>query len=76
MTQINPDYLFEDETLAKVVLIQEVCELWQITRRKVQYAIWKDDISARKAISGGAWLINYQSCVDFWGKPKKGFNDV
>lgn len=64
MVTDNPD-------LFNVLTLPEVALLWGVSRRQVDYAIWRDELSARMSLTGGSWLVSYDSCVSLWGKPSK-----
>ena len=49
--------------------IQEVQILFGKGRSTVDFAIWRDNVCARKSIAGATWLVEYNSCVKFWGAP-------
>lgn len=51
------------------LFIEEVCEIFAKGRSTVNYAIWRDNVKARQASVGKGWLVEYESCVLFWGAP-------
>lgn len=51
------------------ITIQETCEIFGKGRSTVDFAIWRDSIKARRAVVGKGWLVEYESCVKFWGAP-------
>lgn len=51
------------------ITVKEARLLWGFTKRKIEWAIWRDDIHARQSMGGNIWLISYDSCVLAWGKP-------
>ena len=61
--------VFDDAVLMTVVMMPEVCKMWECSRRKVENAIFQGAISARLSITGGGWLINFESVVEAWGEP-------
>lgn len=68
--------IFNDEnytspTLAQVATLREVCYLWGKTPRQVYYAIDRGHVHARKSVTGGSWLLDYESVVKHWDKPNK-----
>lgn len=52
------------------ITIGEARLLWGLTKRKVEWAIWRDEIKARQARGGATWLLSYDSCCAAWGKPR------
>jgi hypothetical protein len=56
----------------KVWITMSECKaLFGKFNRSVEYAIDKDKIKARQCTVGSTWLIEYNSCVSFWGQPIK-----
>lgn len=64
------DMMFDDPRLGVVITSSEAMVLWNKSRRQIQWACWRDEVVARKAITKGTWLLTYDSCVDAWGKPE------
>lgn len=67
--------LFQDENytspnLAHVVTLREVCFLWGKSPRQVYYGIDRGHLHARKSVTGGSWLLDYQSVISHWGEPE------
>lgn len=52
----------------QTVTLPEASKLWQLSRSTIIWAIWRDNVSARKA--EGAWLLSYTDMYDTFGKPK------
>lgn len=51
------------------ITLGEACLLWGLTKRKVEWAVWRYQVKARQSVVGHAWLISYRSCVTLWGQP-------
>lgn len=69
------DMIFDSKELSEILCLQEACVLWGKSPRQVHYAIDRDQIVARKAITGGTWLITYDSLVEHWGQPERSINE-
>jgi hypothetical protein len=67
--QFDPDCQFVDRMLGMVITIQEACIFWGKSRRTVDWAILRDEVTARKSVTGGTWLLTYYSCMEKWGEP-------
>lgn len=65
----DADTIFDNQELAQVVTLQEVCKLWGKSPRQVHWAIDRDHVAARKSITGGTWLLLYNSVTSHWGDP-------
>lgn len=51
------------------ITIIEAGFLFGKTRRSVEMAIYQDRIRARQAYGSRQWMIDFDSCVRFWGQP-------
>jgi len=51
------------------IFTTEVCLLWGFAKRTVEYAIWRDNIKARQSVASRQWMVEYNSCVAYWGEP-------
>ena len=49
--------------------VKECQALWGKSRGTIEYAIWHDRVKARQCVRGSIWLIEYNSCVPYWGLP-------
>jgi len=62
-----------NQTLAKTdsfcITIIEASFIFGKTRYQVEFAIWRDDIKARQAYGSRQWILDYASCVRFFGQP-------
>ena len=65
------DMIFENRKLATVVTLREACRMWDKSPRQIMWAIDKDYVVSRKSITGGSWLITYDSLVKHFGEPEK-----
>lgn len=52
------------------IFIQEAEAIFCKPRGSVDFAIWKDKVRARQSLVGATWMLEYNSCVEHWGKPK------
>lgn len=51
------------------ITIIEAGFLFGLTRHRVEMAIWQDRIKARQAYGSRQWMIDFESCVRFFGQP-------
>ena len=51
------------------ITIKEACKIFGKSKRQVQWAIWRDNIKARQCLLSSSWILDYNSCVEFWGNP-------
>lgn len=65
------DKLYTDPALGAVLTVKEVEHLFGVSRRQIQWAIWRDQIEARLTLNNGVWLIALSSCIKMWGKPSR-----
>lgn len=71
----NIDMIFEDYRLSAVVTLPEVAKIWKKSKTAIYFAIHRDEVSARLAVTGGTWLLNYDDCVKRWGEPETPLSD-
>lgn len=62
---------FEDPTLVPVVTLSEACLMWEKSETAMMHAILKGKINARRAFTGGDWLLSRVSVIRRYGQPKK-----
>lgn len=53
------------------ILVPEALAIFGKASGSMSFAIWKDRIKARQSVVGATWLVEYHSCVAFWGQPKR-----
>jgi len=66
---VSIDMIFESKLLSQVVTLQEACVLWKKSPRQMQWAIDRDQVTARKSITSGTWLLTYYSVFLHFGEP-------
>ena len=63
------DLEYSNPVLAEVITLTEACWLWGKSKKTFLYAIWRDNIDARKSLTGGNWMIATSSAVTHFGEP-------
>ena len=71
----DTDMIYHNPVMATLVTSGEVVALFGVTRKQVQWAIWRDHVRARKSVTGGTWLLHYGDCVKYFGKPEHSIGD-
>jgi hypothetical protein len=51
------------------ITILEAQNIWGKSKRQILWAAWKDHIKARQCSYSRSWLLDYNSCAAFFGKP-------
>lgn len=53
------------------ITVPEALAIFGKASGSMSFALWKDRVKARQAVVGATWLVEYNSCVSFWGAPKR-----
>lgn len=53
------------------ITIKEAQNIWKLTKRQVQWAVWRDKVKARQCLFSEAWILDYNSCEKHFGSPKE-----
>ena len=56
------------EALDLVATVAEVARLYGLSRRSIEYRIWRGDVAARR--SGNTWLVWLPSVAVVYGSPR------
>jgi len=70
----NDDTVFsewDNPVLVDVITLSEASLMWGMYPGGIKQAIFTGKLSARRAITGGTWLISYVSMVKVYGNPRK-----
>lgn len=51
------------------ISIQEAQLLFGKSKKTVYWAIWRDEIRARKSVNSKNWMLSLASCIALWGQP-------
>lgn len=51
------------------ITTKEVMKIFGKSKTAVMYSLWKGKVWARQDIFSNTWLVEYWSCVAYFGKP-------
>lgn len=62
--------VYHDPKLAQVITVAEACFLWHKSRSTLEHHLLRYKLDGRKALTGGSWLVTYESMEKLYGPPK------